>query len=153
MTADVVKMHTIHRVMNEFLQWRAPSLDSEALSIYQACLGCFEQSIDAHAPRALDAAERDVYRRDYVQGRGYRRPFSEVFGPEKIPREIRYFLSRFLGNAVAADIEVLEQAPSIVADLCSWLEWKGYIPESEMEAAIDELGALVLGEQQDSVNV
>ena len=45
-----------------------------------------------------------------------------------------------------------ERAPNVVADLCSWLAWKGYIPESEMEAAIDELGAQAFSEQQNSVN-
>ena len=53
---------------------------------------------------------------------------------------------------VPADIDVLERAPNVVADLCSWLAWKGYIPESEMEAAIDELGAQAFSEQQNSVN-
>ena len=75
-----------------------------------------------------------------------------MFGPEKIPAEIRYFLRRFLGKTIPADIDVLERAPNVVADLCSWLVWKGYIPESDMEAAIDELVAHAFGEQQNSVN-
>ena len=76
-----------------------------------------------------------------------------MFGPEKIPAEIRHFRRRFLGKTIAAEIDVLERAPTVVADLCSWLVWKGYIPESEMEAAIDELGAQAFSEQQDPVNV
>ena len=109
-------------------------------------------SINAHATRALGDTDRRIYRAYYKRGKGYRRLFSEVFGPEKIPAEIRYFLRRFLGKTIPADIDVLERAPNVVADLCSWLVWKGYIPESEMEAAIDELGAQAFSEQQNSVN-
>jgi hypothetical protein len=146
MAADVVRLHTIQRVLTEFLQWRAPSLDPETLSSYRECLACFEKSINAHAPRALDAPERTIYRRYDIRGKGYGRQFSEVFGPEKIPREIRYFL----GSAASSSVGVFDHAPTIVADLCSWLEWKGYIPEAEMEAAIDELAA---SEPQSSANV
>lgn len=148
MAADVVRMHTIRRVLNEFLRWRAPSLDTETLSTYHECLVIFENSINAHAPRTLDAPERNIYRRYYIRGKGYERRFSEVFGPEKIPREIRYFL----GSAASSRIDVFNLAPTIVADLCSWLEWKGYIPEAEMEAAIEELGMMAFGGEQDSVN-
>ena len=153
MTAEVVRMHTIQRVMNEFLGWRAPALDPEELVVYRETIAFFEGSINAHAARALGDAERQIYRAYYKRGTGYRRRFSEVFGPEKIPAEIRYFLRRFLGKRIPAEIDVLERAPIVVADLCSWLVWKGYIPESEMEAAIDEIGAQTFSEQQNSVNV
>lgn len=152
MTAEVVRMHTIQRVMNEFLGWRAPALDPEDLVVYRDTIAFFEGSINAHAARALGDTDRRIYRAYYRRGKGYRRLYSEVFGPEKIPSEIRYFLRRFLGKTIAADVDVLERAPNIVADLCSWLVWKGYIPESDMEAAIDELGAQSFSEQQDSVN-
>ena len=152
MTAEVVRMHTIRRVMNEFLDWRAPSLDPDELYTYRQTIAFFEGSINAHASRGLDGSEKETYRNYYERGKGYRRHFSEVFGPEKIPAEIRYFLRRFLGKTISADIDVLERAPTIVADLCSWLVWKGYISDSEMEAAIDELGALAFSEQQSSVN-
>ncbi len=153
MTAEVVRMHTIQRVMNEFFGWRASSLDPEELVTYRETIAFFEGSINAHAVPALGDTERRIYRAYYERGKGYRRLFSEVFGPEKIPAEIRHFLRRFLGKTISADIDVLERAPTVVADLCSWLVWKGYIPESEMEAAIDELGAQAFSEQQDSVNV
>lgn len=152
MTAEVVRMHTIRRVMNEFLDWRAPTLDPEELHTYRQTIAWFEGSINAHGLRGLDGREKKIYRNYYERGRGYRRHFSEVFGPEKIPGEIRYFLRRFLGKTIAVDVDVLECAPTIVADLCSWLVWKGYIPDSEMEAAIDELGARAFSEPQNSVN-
>lgn len=152
MTAEVVRMHTIRRVMNEFLEWRASSLEPEEALTYRQTIAFFEGSINAHATRALDSAEKKIYRNYYKRGEGYRRHFSEVFGPEKIPAEIRYFLRRFLGKTVPADVDVLERAPTIVADLCSWLVWKGYIPDSEMEAAIDALGAQAFSEPQSSVN-
>ena len=153
MTAEVVRMHTIQRVMNEFLGWRAPALDAEDLVVYRETIAFFEGSINAHAARALGDTDRRIYSAYYKRGEGYRRLFSEVFGPEKIPSEIRYFLRRFLGKTITADIDVLERAPNIVADLCSWLVWKGYIPESDMEAAIDELGAQSFGEEQNSVSI
>ena len=152
MTAEVVRMHTIQRVMNEFLDWRAPSLDFEESSAYRETIALFERSINAHATRALGDRELQIYRSYYVRGKGYRRQFSEVFGPEKIPAEIRYFLRRFLGKAVPADVDVLERAPGVVADLCSWLVWRSYIPEADMEAAIDEIGALAAREEQNPVN-
>ena len=152
MTAEVVRMHTIQRVMNEFIAWRAPSLDADELAAYRQTIALFEGSINAHAMRALDDAERKIYRAYYERGRGYRRRVSEVFGPEKIPAEIRYFLRRFLGKSVAADVDVLERAPSVVADLCSWLVWKDYIPEDDLETAIDELGAQAAREAQNPVN-
>ena len=152
MTAEVVGMHTIQRVMNEFLDWRAPSLHPEELLTYGETIALFEGSINAHASSTLDASERKIYGAYYERGKGYRRHFSEVFGPEKIPAEIRYFLRRYLGNTVSADIDVFERAPTVVADLCSWLVWRDYVPESEMEAAVDELGALASSDQQDSVN-
>ena len=49
MTAEVVRMHTIHRVMNEFLAWRAATLDPELGSTYRETLALFERSINAHA--------------------------------------------------------------------------------------------------------
>ena len=153
MTAEVVRMHTIQRVMNEFLGWRASSLDPEELVTYRETIAFFEGSINAHAVRALGDTERRIYRAYYERGKGYRRLFREVFGPEKIPAEVRHFLRLFLGKTISADIDVLERAPTVVADLCSWLVWKGYVPESEMEASIDELGAQAFSEQQDSVNV
>lgn len=152
MTAEVVRMHTIQKVMNEFLDWRAPTLEPEELSTYRETIALFEGSINAHACRGLEGTDRAIYRVYYRRGKGYRRLFSEVFGPEKIPTEIRYFLRRFLGKTVSADLEVLERAPAIVADLCSWLVWRDYIPDSDMEAAIDELGAQAFSEQQNPVN-
>lgn len=152
MTAEVVRMHTIQRVMNEFLGWRAPALDPEELVVYRETIAFFEGSINAHAARSLGDTDRRIYRAYYERGTGFQRLFSEVFGPEKIPTEIRYFLRRFLGKTIPVDIDVLERAPNVVADLCSWLVWKGYIPESEMEAAIDELGAQAFSEEQNSVN-
>lgn len=152
MTAEVVRMHTIRRVMTEFLDWRAPTLEPDEGSTYRETIALFERSINAHGTRALAERDRSIYRAYYVRGKGYRRQFSEVFGPEKIPAEIRYFLRRFLGKAVSTDVDVLERAPSVVADLCSWLVWKSYIPEDDMEAAIDELGALGARDQQNPVN-
>ena len=152
MAAEVVRMHTIQRVMNEFLAWRAPSLEPDEGSCYRETIALFERSINAHGTRSLAARDRKIYRAYYVRGKGYRRQFSEVFGPEKIPAEIRYFLRRFLGKTVSADADVLERAPNVLADLCSWLVWKSYIAEDEMEAAIDELGALAAREQQNPVN-
>jgi len=153
MTAEVVRMHTIQRVMNEFPGWRAPSLDPEDLVTYRETLAFFEGSINAHASRERRDTDRRIYRAFYERGKGYRRPVSEVFGPEKIPAEIHFFLRRFLGKTIAVDIDVLQRAPTVVADLCSWLVWKGYIPDAEMEAAIDELGAEAFSEQQNSVNL
>ena len=69
-------------------------------------------SINAHASRGLRDTDRRIYRAFYERGKGYRRPFSEVFAPEKIPAEIHYFLRRFLGKTIAVDIDVLERRPS-----------------------------------------
>jgi hypothetical protein len=143
MTADVVRFHTIQRVLDEFLQWRAPALDRETLRTYRRCIALFENSIDFHAPTCLAASNA---------GGQQSRPFCEVFGPEKIPGEIRYFLQDFLGDAVSAELDVLEQAPTIVGDLCSWLEYQGHVPESDLEAAIDDLAAFPPVDHQDSVN-
>ena len=85
MTAEVMRMHTIQRVMNEFLDWRAPSLHPEELLTYGETIALFEGSINAHASSTLDASER---------------------------------------------------APTV----------------AEMEAAVDELGALASSDQQDSAN-
>ena len=125
---------------------------AQAQLIHRQTIAFFEASINAHASRGLDGPDEKIYRNYYERGKGDRRHFSEVFGPEKIPAEIRYFLRRFLGKTVSPDIDVLERAPTIVADLCSWLVWKGYIPDSEMEAAIDALGAQAFSEPQSSVN-
>ena len=98
MTAEVVRMHTIQRVMNEFLGWRASSLDPEELVTYRETIAFFEGSINAHAVRALGDTERRIYRAYYERGKGYRRLFSEVFGPEKIPERSAISSAAFSGR-------------------------------------------------------
>ena len=138
MPAEVVRIHSIRKVFREFLGWRLPTLEPEVVSAYRDCIGLFEASIDRHASRGLAGVERTVFRSHYMPGRGYRHRFSEVFGPEKIPSEIRYFLNRFLARAGASE-DVVNHAPCVVADLCAWLVWRGYVSDELMENAIDDL--------------
>lgn len=152
MAAVVVRMRTIHKVIREFLDWRGPSLESGELALYSGTLKLFIASIDGHGSRRLAGLERRIYRANYVQGKGYRLRFSEVFGPEKIPSEVRYFLRNFLGRAESANPDIVERAPTIIADLCAWLVWRSYVPESEMEEAIDQVGSAPPQRKQDFVN-
>ncbi len=140
MSAEVMRIRSIRRVLREFLEWRIPTLDPEVHECYRGTLACFEGSIDAHAGRSLAGADKRIFRSHYIPGRGYRRRFTEVFGPEKIPSEIGYFLKNFLYRGDATR-EILESAPAVVADLCSWLVFKEYVPEEALEDVIDDLGA------------
>jgi len=152
MAAEVVRMRTIQKVIGEFLEWRAPTLESGELAVYHGTLQLFAASTDAHGGRRLEGLERQIFRANYQRGKGYRLSFSQVFGPEKIPAEIRYFLRNFLGRAASANPDVVERAPTVIADLCAWLVWRDYVPEDEMEEAIDQIGPSHVELQQDFVN-
>jgi len=149
MTAEVVRIRSIRRVLKEFLDWRVPTLEPEGLEGYRHALASFEGSINQHASRSLEGVEKRVFKNYYVPGKGYRRRFSEVFGPEKIPAEIHYFLNHSLYRD--ASTETLEWAPTVVADLCSWLVWKDYVAEEAVEEVIDGLGVTAVG-SENSVN-
>ena len=118
---------------------------------YRETLASFERSINAHGSRGLEPADKRVFRTHFVPGKGYRRAFSDVFGPEKIPSEIRYFLKYFLFN-MAPRADVIHAAPDVVADLCAWLVFQDYIPDEEMEQVIDRIGASTSRQDQNSVN-
>ncbi len=152
MAAEVVRMRTIHKVLREFLEWRTPTLESGELALYSDTLKLFVASIDGHGSRRLAGLDRRIYRANYVQGKGYRLRFSQVFGPEKVAPEVRYFLRNFLGRSESANPDIVERAPRIIADLCAWLVWRDYVEESEMEDAIDQVGSTPTPRQQDFVN-
>lgn len=151
MTAEIVRIRTIHRVFKEFLDWRGPSLEAGELDTYRETLASFERSINAHGARRLEPSDRSIFRTHFVPGKGYRRAFSDVFGPEKIPAEIRYFLKYFLFN-MAPRADVIHAAPNVVADLCAWLVFQDYVPDEELEQVIDRIGASTSPRDQNSVN-
>ena len=151
MTAEIVRIRTIHRVFKEFLDWRGPTLEAGELDTYRETLASFERSINAHGARRLEPSDKSIFRTHFVPGKGYRRAFSDVFGPEKIPAEIRYFLKDFLFT-MAPRADVIHAAPNVVADLCAWLVFQDYVPDEELEQVIDRIGASTSPRDQDSVN-
>ena len=151
MTAEIVRIRTIHRVFKEFLDWRGPTLEAGELDTYREALASFERSINAHGARRLEPSDKSIFRTHFVPGKGYRCAFSDVFGPEKIPAEIRYFLKYFLFN-MAPRADVIHAAPNVVADLCAWLVFQDYVPDEELEQVIDRIGASTSPRDQNSVN-
>lgn len=146
MAAEVVRIRTIHRVFGEFLNWRGPSLEPDELRRYREVLALFEDGINDHAVECLGGAD-DRPRDDAVAARR----FTEISGPEKILFEITHFLRDSLYD-YSPRADVVDLAPSVIADLCSWLVWKGYVSDSEMEESIDEIGSQEWSPGRDSVN-
>lgn len=151
MAAEVVRIRTIHRVFKEFLDWRGPSLEPEALRNYREVLDFFELSINQHAVEHLDGGDEGGLHGWLSPARGSRRRITEIFGPDKIPSEIHRFLRDSLYE-YSPRLEVLELAPNVVADLCSWLVWRDYVSDSLMEEIIDAIGAQGWSHGRDSVN-
>ena len=124
---------TIDAVVEEFLAFQRECLNRTDIDFYTQVLRFFRLSVNGHAHTKLDRDERAFWHQYRVPGRGYSRLFSTLFGPEKMPAEVKYFFRHFLGKYAYVGEEFERRAPGILHEFFSWMVREKHIPALDIE--------------------
>lgn len=119
---------TIDAVTEEFLALQRALLDEEGYAMTRSVIGSFRTSVNSHAHHRFDKDEKAFWHQYRIPGHGYRVYLSSLFGPEKIPWEVKYFFRHYLGNYVIVGDEFRRRAPGIVRGFLEWMVQEQYVP-------------------------
>jgi len=124
----------IKAVLAEFLADQRKRLKPKTLSRYESIVALFEASMDGYAYQDLDEDETALWDSFYDAQGAEHREFCEIFGPEKIPENVREFLGYFMPHKVICGKDLLRAAGRVTKKLCKWLADKGFVAS---DAAVD----------------
>lgn len=133
MTNTLPPQVTIDAVTEEFLALQQEHSSPTEFDLYSQVLRFFKLSINGHAHTKLDKNERTYFQQYLVPGKGYSRTLSTLFGPEKMPAEVKYFFRRFLGKYAYVGDEFERRAPGILKEFFAWMVHEKHIPELDIQ--------------------
>ena len=129
---------TIEAVMDEFLTERKEQLSPQEWNDYRDTLDLLKSHLNGYAYENLSSQERQFFEKHYNAPGEASRRFCQLFGPEKIPENLRMFLDYFLVRKVMAGPGFSEKAGKISSEFMSWLGEHGYISNREAEEGSEE---------------
>jgi len=132
-TNALPRMVTIDTVVEEFLALQRECLNESDSDHCRQVMRFFRLSLNGHAHTKLDGDERAFWHQYRVPGRGYSRHFSSLFGPEKMPSEVKYYLRHFLGKHAHVGEEFERRAPGILHEFFAWMVREKHIPELDIQ--------------------
>ena len=136
---------TIEAVLDEFLKEQQERLKPSTMRKYEDIIDLFQSCLDGYGHQSLNKQEAALFDRLYEAEGDEHREFCEVFGPEKIPFNVREFLNYFIIRKVMCGKELKQAAGTVIKKLGKWLKEKGYI-DSESANDIVSCGAIAAKE-------
>ena len=126
---------TIAEALAEFLAEQESRLAPRTFRGYRDVVDLLQHNLNDYAYQTLDEAEAALFDRLYKAKGAEHREYCDIFGPEKILREIGSFLGYFMVRKVFAGRELLRTAATVTKKLASWLARKGYTTAEEAGVA------------------
>lgn len=122
---------TINQVFAEFRAELRDNLSERTFRGYRSALQLLGHCIDGYGPNHLTNPDRERWE----EARDTKDPprFSEVFGPEYIPRLFGEFLSYFMPRKVQPSKTLAKNAEKTVRKLRKWLVANDYVDQSPSE--------------------
>lgn len=129
---------TIEEVLDEFLAEQRNRLKPRTMAKYEDIVGLLKSCLDNYAYQGLSEAESALFDRHYEAEGEEHREFCQVFGPEKIPENLSYFLGFFMIRKVWAGKGLKAAAGTVTRKLSEWLAGKDYITEEDSLEGAEE---------------
>ncbi len=127
----------IKAVLAEFLADQRKRLKPKTLRRYEAIIELFQSSMDSYAYQYLDEDESALWEGLFNAGGSEHREYCEIFGPEKIPENVREFLGYFMPRKVICGQDLLRAAGTVTKKLGKWLTAKGYLDADSADGMAD----------------
>lgn len=127
---------TIEAVLQQYLD-ECAAAKKTGKSTRKEAIELFQHSMNGYAYQTLSKEETALYDHySELEGDDCKN-FCQLFGPEKIPENVREFVGYFLIRKVMASATFLGKAAKEIEKLCLWLEAKGFINEEVLGEAAE----------------
>lgn len=132
-TLPQISEPNIEQLLEEFLAEQRKRLKPGSVAKYEQVISLLTSHLNNYAYEGLSKAEHSLFNRLFEAEGDEHRDFCQIFGPEKIIKNVGSFFSYFMIRKVMAGADLKRSSGTVVKKLSKWLAEKGCVSEKSAE--------------------